>query len=64
MKFKLHSFKNRCYCAGSIILTVQLFSLKLSIELSDKGELTNCFRIHVQGKDWITKLRFVDFDAV
>jgi len=40
MKFKLYSFKNRCYYAGSIILTVQLFALKLSIELSDKGELT------------------------
>jgi len=41
MKFKLCSFKNRCYYAGSIILTVQLFSLKLGIGLSEKEELTN-----------------------
>jgi len=48
MKFKLCSFKNRCYNACSIILTVQLFSPKLSIELSEKGELTNGLSIHVQ----------------
>ena len=64
MKFKLYSFKNRCYYAGSIILTVQLFALKLSIELSDKGELTYGWGIHVQVKDWITNLRFLDFDVL
>jgi len=61
MKFKLYSFKNRCYYTSSIILTVQLVAHKLSIELSDKGELTNGLSIHVQVKDWITKLLLLDF---
>jgi hypothetical protein len=51
MKFKLHSFKNPCYYAGSIILTVQLFSHKLIIELSDKGEITTGLSTRVQVKD-------------
>ena len=54
MKFKLYSFKNRSYYTS----TVQPVALKLSIELSDKGKLTNGLSIHVQAKDWITKLLF------
>jgi len=49
---------------SNIVLTVQLVVLKLSTELSNKGELTYGLSIHVQVKDWITKFLFLDFDVL